>query len=76
MRTQVLPPLLIVDGGIIGNLLREIIGGDKSIFNDIEYWWGHVTSVHAKYTPLRTKTGQTDGQKTKADRQKERQTDR
>ena len=34
----------------IGNELREIIGGDNSM--TAGYWWGHVTSVHAKYTPL------------------------
>ena len=30
--------------------MREIVGGDNSMIAG--YWWGHVTSVHAKYTPL------------------------
>ena len=34
----------------IGNELKEIIGGDNSIIAG--YWWGHVTSVHTKYTPM------------------------
>ena len=39
---------------IVGDRIIIIIGGDNSM--TAGYWWGRVTSVHDKYTPLNNNT--------------------